>query len=558
MKTPIRFGLIAGVVVVFAGLRTEMCRGENGFSEEAAQRGIDYTTNDLSIIYGAGLVFADLDDDGDPDVVAVGCNDASVGLFENMGDGTFVARGIPGVTVTKAGGITAADYDGDRDLDLYFANVGIPNRLLRNDGNLTFTDVTAVAGVGDSGAGHGCSWGDYDRDGWLDLYLGNRTDADYPQANRLYHNNGDGTFSDVAAALGVDRGDDPTFQASFFDFNRDGWPDLYLCTDKGEFGCNPFRNHLFKNVGGSFVEITDSSGTQACIACMGTAIADIDHDLAPDVYCSNVPAGNVLFLNQNDETFGEHGAEAGVCSYAMAWGVEFFDFDNDGYQEIYVCNSTAANRLYDWAGTMPFTDVATTLGAALVEPSFCVATADVENDGDLDILVQSGYRPVRLFVNNAATGRHWVRFRLYGDGPNTRGVGARVIVETPGMTQAMEVRAGTGFKSCSSYDPHFGLGEATSITSVMVHWPDGRVSVVENPPIDSVVSIDQAMAAWPCGVGADANGDGRVDGADIQAFVGQATGQSVVCGGDLDGDGVVGAADVTMLIGCLLDGNCAS
>jgi len=544
------------IVVVIACGRVHVCLAENGFQEEADARGVNYTTNQSSIFYGAGMVFADLDDDGDPDIVTVGRNDNSVGLFVNNGAGGFVGSTIPGVTVTNAGGVTAADYDGDRDLDLYFANVGVPNILLRNDGGMTFTDVTAMAGVGDSGAGHGCCWGDYDRDGWLDLYLGNRTNLTDPEPNRLYHNNGDGTFTDVAAALGVDRGDDPTFQASFFDFNRDGWPDLYLCTDKGEFGCDPFRNHLYRNMGGSFVEITDSSGTQACIACMGMSIADIDHDLAPDVYCSNVPIGNVLFMNQDDETFTETAIEAGVGSHAMGWGVEFLDFDNDGYQEIYVCNSTDYNRLYDWAGTAPFVDIARPAGAALGEPSYCVATADLENDGDIDILVQSSFRPIRLFVNHSNVG-NWIRFRLMGDGPNTRGVGARVRVETPSMTQEQEVRVGSGFKSCSSYDPHFGLGAATSVTRVTVYWPDDRISIVDNPAINSVVSIGQAMATIPCVGGADANGDGEVSGADIQVFVSQLMAPATACDGDLNRDGVADVLDVALLVDCLLDESCA-
>lgn len=558
MKSLTRHRVVVCYVVAIAAPLADICLGGNRFSEEAVQRGIVYITDDLSLVYGAGLAFADLDGDADTDIVTVGRSNDTIGLFENLGNGMFVVRTITGVIVTRPSGVTAADYDGDDDLDLYIAADAVPNRLLRNDGNLTFTDVSVAAGVDDSGAAHGCSWGDYDRDGWLDLYVANRTTLDKPELNRLYHNNGDGTFTNVAAVLGVERGNDPTFQASFFDFNRDGWPDLYICNDKGEWQCTPYRNHLFRNVGGSFEEITDASGTQACISCMGTAIADLDHDLTPDVYCSNVPAGNVLFLNQNNETFVEQAASAGVCSYAMAWGVEFFDFDNDGFQEIYVCNSTAMNRLYDWAGTMPFVDVAPTLEAGLGEPSFCVATGDIDNDGDLDILVQSSYRNVRLFVNHAGVGNHWARFRLHGDGPNTRGVGARVQVETPLLTQEQEVRAGTGFKSCSSYDPHFGLGAATSISRVSVFWPDGRISTINNPPIDSVVSIDQSLATLPCGVGADADGDGGVNGLDIQAFVARVTGQVTVCDGDLNGDGAIDAGDIALLIGCMLNDDCNS
>jgi hypothetical protein len=283
-------------------------------------RGLDYDVSGAFFYFGRGVALVDLDRDGDLDALTVGSPTGTVGVFENDGAGFFTDRssgnGIP--AVPKASGIAAGDYDGDRDLDVYISNWTEPNLLLRNEGDFQFVDVAAAAGVADDGPGVGCAWGDFDADGHLDLYAGNRTtDGGSDAVNQLYRNLGDGTFEEVGEKLGVDDGLSPTFQAVFFDHDRDGDPDIYVANDKG-YAQNE-TNRLFENLGGSFQDITEDTQTGAHIDSMGTAVGDYDRNGYQDLYVTNNPFGNVLLLNQGSGPYVSYGDEAGVGSYAIGW-----------------------------------------------------------------------------------------------------------------------------------------------------------------------------------------------------------------------------------------------
>ncbi len=469
------------------------------FTEEAASRGIGYVFGSDNSTFGHGVCFCDLDRDGDPDIVLIGAADGHVGVYENDGSGFFTDRSATSniLPMNKASGISAADYDGDQDLDLYFTVHGSSNVLMRNEGNLTFLNVTRNAGVGDAGWGQGSAWGDYDKDGWLDLYVANRTRlGEIP--NRLFRNLGDGTFEEVAQNLGVSEEEDRlTFMATFVDYDRDQNLDLYLCTDKG-MECIEASNHLYQNQGAGFVEVTEEAGAEACVGCMGTGIGDFDANGYLDFYCSNVPLGNVLLLNQGDGTFVDSAAEAGVASYLLGWGNLIFDFDNDTHQDIYVCNF-GTNRLYDNNQSWPCDDVASGLGVAFTENSYTVAAADLEGDGDRDLLVHNLGSPPHLFVNHEGDSRHWTSIALDAPAPNRHGIGATVFVTAEGVTQLAQVHAGIGFKSMSALDVHFGLDDATVIDRVRVLWPSGGMTVRENLPVNQrlVISPDQPVNKDP-------------------------------------------------------------
>jgi hypothetical protein len=463
------------------------------FTEEAYQRGVLYSVNN-NVGYGTGTVFTDLDLDGDPDIVAVGAADGMVGVYENV-DGIFVDRsptsGMP--VVDSACGVSAADYNGDGALDIYFSNTNTPNILMHNDGGWHFSDVTALAGVGDSGPGQGCTWADVDRDGWLDLYLANRTET---TSNKLFRNLGDGTFEDVTFAFGVSNYE-PTFHANFFDYDLDGWPDLYLCTDHGE-GCVNNHNHLFRNTGSGFVEVTTATHTEMCIACMGTAITDIDGNGYPDLYCTNVPDGNVLLLNPGDDgPFVDASSEMGVESFQNGWATAFFDYDNDGHDEIYVTNSASPNRLYDHDGEWPARDIADEANVDVGPGSYTVTYADVDSDGDVDMLVQMAYQPLRMFINHEGDNRNWLTVSLRSNGPNTQGIGARVAVSyqdgLESRSMVREVINSQGFKSTSTLDMHFGVNMATEIDAVTIVWPDQTVQVLSDVDVNQRLIVNQQV-----------------------------------------------------------------
>ncbi len=447
------------------------------FTEEASARGIDYL---VSIVgFGArGVAFSDLDGDGDPDVVVTGRADQQVGLFENDGTGVFQDRttgsGIP--PLPQPSGVISLDYDADGDLDLFFTQgYAQPNRLVRNVGGFHFADVTASAGVGNVTLSEGAAAADFDGDGWVDICI-----ANYGFPNNLFRNLGNGTFEDVAAQVGVD---DPWrgFQVVFFDADRDRDSDLYVSNDKHFPGEMIMHNRFYENVGGTFIERSAESGTDANMYSMGVAVGDFDGNLLQDLYCTNVPfEPNYLFLNRDGKTFDSAAASMNVESFRLGWGALFFDYDNDGYQELYVCNQGQANRLYYHGGLPSCTDIASALGVADTGASFCIAAADVDDDGDQDLLLQNNLAPIKLYINNQGQNRHWVKFRIIGSSPNGFAVGAVVDIHAADHWQTRGVIAGSNFKSQNDLVLHFGVDKAILVNKAVVRWPNGATRTLEN------------------------------------------------------------------------------
>ena len=526
------------------------------FTEEAASRGLDFIVAESSIPnsgYG-GAAFVDLDADGDPDIVATGRTGGLLGIYENDGTGHFIDRSATAGTplLERGSGICAADYDADGDMDLFITQILRDDALLRNDGNFTFTDVTTTAGVGgEMGAGVGAAWGDYDGDGWLDLYVSNRTGSFLPDLtpspvrNRLYRNQGDGTFVDVAPAVGVDAGLAPTLTSVFVDFDLDGDADIYVGNDKG-FGCFQWTNFLYENVGGTFIDITPGSGAESCTDTMGIAIGDYDGNGWPDFYCTNTPPdpGHALMLNNGDKTFDWVAEAAGVQGNALGWGCLFFDHDNDGDLAIYAVHSNAPNHFYDWSETWPIPETAAQIGLDHDGVSYNVSTADIDNDGDLDLVVQDVFGPLKLFVNNEGSRRHWVRFRVVGENPNRDAVGAIVRCFVDGELQVSEVLAGgNNYRTQNELIAHFGLDDACTVDSVGVTWADGQLRTITG------YTADQTWSIYPPSMLGDSNADGKItqfDLNDLLANLGPVRPGSEIH--DINGDARVDARDWAMLL----------
>ena len=505
------------VTASLAAIGVASAAAQTPFTEEAQLRGVTYIT-DQDNAFGEGMAFVDLDDDGDPDLILLGRADGLVGVYENNGSGYFtnhsITSGIPAAPYST--GVIAADYDNDGDLDLFISQghdtinkpgTATPNWLLRNDGGFQFTDVTAEAGVCDTGPAYGCAWGDYDGDGYVDLYVSNRF-----MPNLLYHNLGNGTFEEVAKTLGVDRGDDPTFQSAFFDFDHDGDADLYVANDKAD--CTTWSNHLFENVGGSFVDITEASGTEACVWSMCIATGDFNGNGHQDMYVTNLASGNALLINQGDGTFTREEDLADVASYATGWGSVFFDFDNDGHLDLYVCNTLANNRLYRHDGQWPCSDIAAALGVDDPQNSYTVAVADIDNDGDLDMAVQNTNEPVHIYINHVGELRRWVKFDVWGEGESRYAVGANVRVCADGVPRMREVIAGCNFLAQNDLTVHFGMDKAHVIDEVQIDWPGGQSRTLTN------LDTGKTWTLYPPDRLGHANTDGTVNMIDYLVFAG--------------------------------------
>lgn len=471
----------------------------------------DVTTSPLNVAqYGWGVAWGDYDNDGDPDIYLSNQQDPLVlegtnKLFKNMGGGLFYdATGAgPLAEEGKTRGAAWGDYDNDGDLDLYMANDGFSNKLVKNltvEGQPdVFEDVTASANLpSDQWESWGVAWADYDNDGHLDFYVANDGSA-----NKLFRNNGDGTFNDVTDSVGAVGNTYDGRGAAWADYDNDGDLDLYLVNYSHSL-CIDCGDRLFRNNSGIFEDVTDQSGLgglewggkgQGMMAVWG----DYDNDEDLDIYLvnyydeNNTIAGNTLFENNGDGTFTDvtgpaHGfsKSSGV---AAAWG----DYDNDGDLDIYAINRYASNRLYRNEDTERFVNAANEI-TGKYQIGSSGAWGDYDSDGDLDLYLAnlgSTYTN-RLFKNTSDldAGNNWLQVKLHGTESNRAGIGARVKIIAGGKTQIREVSGGTG-RSQDDLKASFGLGSLTQVQTVEVSWPSGLKNTVSDVSANQVIIIEE-------------------------------------------------------------------
>ncbi len=408
----------------------------------------------------------DFDNDGDDDLY-VGVYGANA-LHRNNGDGTFTdvtaAAGVgdPG----SARGVAWGDYDGDGDLDLSIANAGEANVLYRNNGNGTFTDVAAAAGVANTGASLGTSWADFDGDGDLDLYVGR-----WNQPNLLYRNNGDGTFTDVAVAAGVADGGRGEGVA-WADFDGDGDLDLYL-SNLGQ------PNRLYRNDGdGTFVDVAVTAGVAHAGNGTGASWGDYDGDGDPDLYLANWNQPNVLYRNEGNGSFTDVSLAAGVGLGGLSRGVSWADVDADGDLDLSVTNTWQANVLYRNNGDGTFTDIAAAAGVARSDDGRGAVWLDHDADGDLDLfLATAGGQANVLYRNNHDPAPDTIhRFRLSSDGRWNLGSVRVDLYAGTSRVASRTIDGGSGYISQNASPVHvLGLDPAI-VYSVRVSCP-GRPGV---------------------------------------------------------------------------------
>ncbi len=491
----------------------------------------------------AGVVVFDFDGDGLSDIYfpdLVGPN----ALYRNDGDGTFteVAAGA-GVEDREGGGNggCAADYDNDGDQDLYVTNHG-PSRLFQNNGDSTFSDVTADVGFDHSPAtlrSTGCSWGDYDRDGFLDFVVvryAHRLDFEEMQSESysalvpfksdvplnlavgrlsLYRNNGNGTFSDVTRYLGDTRHpslpDRETevgnlwgagFQPGWVDFDNDGDPDLYVVNDMGAM-LQP--NVLWRNDGPAedgmwrFEDVSESSGADAAIDGMALAVGDYDLDGFLDFYMTNIGPTVLLRNNGDGLTFSDatESARVGIgfvgAQKRMTWGAMFFDYDNDGDEDLYVVSGLGSQRNVllrnERDGT--FVDVSSGSGADDSSWGHGGAYLDYDGDGCLDLVVSNWDQPASLFRNVCDFGSNWLVVETVGADSNRDGIGARIAIEAGGQRQIREVFSGTSQMGQNMREAHFGVGSATQVDTLTVGWPSGQVQTLSDVAANRRVTLEE-------------------------------------------------------------------
>ena len=497
-----------------------------------------------------GIAVFDFDNDGWMDILLVNgstLEDLRAGkchpskLYRNNHDGTFTdVSAKAGINHCGWGfGVAVGDYDDDGWEDVYitYLDGGV---LYRNNGNGTFTDVTAQAGVGNAGRwGTSAAFGDYDNDGYLDLYIANYVDVDLnhlpefgkgpfcqyrgipvscgPRGlkgsrDRLYHNNGDGTFTDVSEKLNIDPDAYYGLGVLWLDYDLDGCLDLYVANDSSP-------SLLYHgDCRGNFTEVGVNAGVAYSAdgreqAGMGIDSADYDHDGWPDIAKTNFSDDtNDLYHNDHNGEFTDLGGPSGFAPVSvpfLGFGVKFFDFDNDGWPDIFVADGhvnpqveqgsfgvTYAERplLFHNLQNGKFAEIGAHAGAALARRYVArgAASADFWNNGAQDLLVSVLDGSPLLLRNQTAPRGHWLRIKTVGTRSNRDGFGARVEITAGGMTQTAEVRANSSFESASDPRVHFGLGEATKVESIVIHWPSGIVDRMGPEAADQELVIKEA------------------------------------------------------------------
>ncbi len=496
---------------------------------------------------GGGVLVLDYDRDGWPDIyftnaptvaMALKGQSSRSALYHNNHDGTFtdVTDKAGVATPCFAMGGAVGDYNNDGWPDMAITCLG-HTILYRNNGNGTFTDVTKQAGIDDPRWSTGAAFGDYDNDGFVDLMVTRYVDfqlSDLPAfgssptckyrgidvqcgprglrgaGDSLYHNNGDGTFTEVSKAAGVD---DPSgyygLGVTWADFNDSGRPDIYAANDSTP-------NFLYKNDGkGKFSEIGLESGTAVSSdgseqGSMGVAIGDYNHTGRPSIYVTNfADEYNILYRNEGGYDFRDVAFEAGVGLASLPWvkwGDAFVDLDNDGWLDLISVNG----QVYPQVDSLPsgaryrqpknlfmnqrngtFCDAAAQAGPALQIPrvSRGLAVADLDNDGNMDVVIGDLDGEPMILHNNGIAGTHWVSFELAGTKSNRLAIGARLKIVAGGVTQTAQIHSGGSYLSNHDFRAHFGLGSATKIDSVEIVWPSGTTDKLSNLQADKFYSV---------------------------------------------------------------------
>lgn len=460
------------------------------FENQATSLGVDVALGDTYL--GNGVSFCDFDNDGWDDLTFATDDSDEVRFFKNV-NGSFVEQNYNLQYLNfESKSITWVDFDNDGDNDLFVTSETVGNKLLENLGDMTFQDISATTGMPTSNMyTYGASWGDFNNDGFLDVFLSNRA---FSVTNKLFKNDGDGTFTDVTLSAGIDQNSVFSFCSAFLDINNDGLQDIYVSNDKLNF-----KNKMYKNNGdGTFDDISMSSGTDISIDAMSVTVDDYNEDGYFDIYVTNSQGGNYLLRNNGDETFTNVAGPTGTTTNSVCWGAVFFDADNNKDLDLYVSSEfdgtfggflTAAFYQNNGDGTFALNN---SCFPNDTRESFSNAIGDVNNDGLMDLVVtNTNDEDIFLWKNTTVSNSNWIKIGLIGTTSNRDAVGTRIEISVNGQKQYRYTHCGEGYMGQNSRLEHFGLRDQSTIDYIKLTWLSGLEETYYNVQSNQTLTLTE-------------------------------------------------------------------
>ena len=547
-------GIAAALAALLAAAAVAPPSSGIQFTDVTSAAGIKFTHNSgragkkyLPETMGSGAAFFDFDGDGWPDILLINGKDwtptgrkSRCALYRNNQKGGFIdVTAGSGLDVEMYGiGVAVADFDNDGREDVYITALE-GDRLFHNEGNGKFRDVTKQSGIENASFGTSAAWFDYDRDGKADLFVANYvhwtakgdlwcsldgatksycTPESYPgNSSKLYHNLGNGRFEDVTVKAGMGEKTSKSLGIAVVDYNNDGWPDLFVSNDTQP-------NKLYRNNrNGTFSEEAVAAGVAfgedgVARGAMGVDCSDYDRSGRPHLLVGNFSNQMLgLYHNEGNNLFVDEAPRSAVgrsSLLSLAFGVFFFDYDLDGYPDIFAANGHIDEEigrvqpkiqykesplLFRNTGKGKFEDASKSVGSQLQRPIVArgAAYADFDHDGDLDLLITTNHGPAYLYRNDGGNRNHWIHLKLEGVQSNRSALGAAVRVESAGGTQSQTVHSGSSYASQSDLALTFGLGKDELVKSIQIDWPSGKKDRFTNIKPNQFLKVREGQPPTP-------------------------------------------------------------
>ena len=460
-------------------------------SNVSAQISFEDVANDIGTAYsygtstwGGGVSFADFDNDGWDDLTFATEEGTEIYFLKNN-DGIFNSVSLNGISNTfKTKQVIWIDYDNDGDQDFFVTGFEGVNKFYKNEGDMNFTDISSTIGFFQTDLfTYGVSFADMDNDGDLDAFISNRDGEADDQRNYLYRND-EGTYIDITESAGLSMSSHLSFCSIIFDYNKDGFQDIYISNDKPDN-----LNILYKNNGdGTFDDVSEYSGAGIGINAMTTTIGDYNNDGWFDIYITNTPEGNELLRNNGDGTFTNVAEATATTFNSVGWGAVFLDADSDGLLDLYVSSdfdgsvgSFLSAAFYHQQNNETFSIPQNIGFQDDTRKSYTNAIGDIDNDGKPDIVVGNDIEPNFLWANKTVNENNWLKVKLEGVISNRDGIGNTIEINIDGQSQYRYTLAGEGYLSQNSFYEFFGIGEAAEVDYVKVTWTaTGETETINN------------------------------------------------------------------------------